>query len=39
MLYLRRPHEELLNVQFIQKQGPPHAVDSHTNVRLTVGNF
>ena len=39
LLYLRRPHEELLNVQVVQKQGPPDAVNGHADVRLAVGNF
>lgn len=39
LLYLRGAHEQLLNVQLVQKQCPPHSVNGHTDVRLTVGNF
>ena len=39
LLYLRRLHEELLNVQVVQKQGPPDAVNGHTDVGLAVGNL
>lgn len=39
LLYLRRAHEQLLNVQLVQKQCPPHTMNSHTDVGLTVGDF
>lgn len=38
-LYLRGSHEELLNVQLIQKQSPPHAVNGHADMRFTVGDL
>lgn len=38
-MYLRGSHEELLNVQLVQKQRPPHAVNGHTDVGLAVGDF
>jgi hypothetical protein len=38
-LYLRGPHEELLNVQFIKEESPSHAVDGHTDMGLTVGDL
>lgn len=39
VLYLRGSHEELLNVQFIQKQGPTYTVNSHTDMGLAVRDF
>lgn len=38
-MYLRGPHEELLNVQFIKEESPSHAVDGHTDMGLTVGDL
>lgn len=37
--YLRRPHEELLDIQLIQQQGPPDAMHGHAHVGLAVGDL
>lgn len=38
-MYLRGAHEELLNVQLIQKQRSSHTVNSHADMGLAIRNF